>query len=865
VAWVSLDAADSDPLLFWSYVIAALDMLQPDSGTTALALLQSPEPLPIEAVLTPLLNALGTLSSDAVLVLDDYHLIDAPAIHSGLAFLLDHLPPRLHLAITTRADPPLPLTRLRAGGQLTELRAADLRFTAEEAAAFLTELMELPLSADVVMALEARTEGWIAGLQLAALAMRDRTDQAGFVRDFSGSNRFVVDYLAEEVLGRLPAHVQTFLLQTSVLERLCGSLCDAVLGVTSDEPQVMSSEAGSRITRHASRVIQASYSQLVLDQLERTHLFLVPLDDERHWYRYHHLFAEVLRARLYSGATSAEIATLHRRASAWYEREGLIAEAVSAAFFVDDFESAATLIEQHSIRIILDRSDVFLVRTWVEQLPRGLITARPRLAVIAGFIGALMRQFDAVELLLEEAAPALSAPDLDSNIIGELAVLRSSMARFQGDLAGTHTFAQHALANLDRDRYALRALATLNMGIAFLSCGQIAAARKSFAEALASGEVEGQWIALAALEEIMSLQLRQGQLQKALQTSEQAVQLSIRQGGQPIPAAGMGYVGIAEVSYEWNDLAGATQAAAQAIELLQRSFERLLLARAYLVLAQVHQAQGDSTEALAALHRCEEWFIQNRVPASSFLALLTAHQSRLWLRQGNLAAAAQWAQEYTSEGDTEVGYVQQLTLVRLWLAQSHNHHAAQLLAEANRVLEDLILAVEARGWMHYVIEGLMLQSLVCQKQGERIRARTMLERALRLAEPEGYVRIFMDEGAPMAELLAQIANDRSAAATYAAKLLAAFPRTESPGLRTESAESPQSVLSPQSSSLVEPLSPRELEILRLIAEGHSNQAIADTLIIAVSTVKRHVNNIYGKLDVRSRTQALLRARELKLL
>ncbi|HET9221622.1 MAG TPA: hypothetical protein VFO07_03925, partial [Roseiflexaceae bacterium] len=473
-----------------------------------------------------------------------------PAIHRGLAFLLDHLPPRLHLAITTRADPPLPLTRLRAGGQLTELRAADLRFTAEESAAFLTELMELPLSADVVMALEARTEGWIAGLQLAALAMRDRTDQAGFVRDFSGSNRFVVDYLAEEVLGRLPAHVQTFLLQTSVLERLCGSLCDAVLGVTSDEPQVVSGEASSRITRHTSRVTQASYSQLVLDQLERAHLFLVPLDDERHWYRYHHLFAEVLRARLYSGATSAEIATLHRRASAWYEREGLIAEAVSAAFFVDDFDSAATLIEQHSIKTILDRSDVFLVRTWVEQLPRGLITSRPRLAVIAGFIGALMRQFDAVERLLEEAAPAISAPDLDPNIIGELAVLRSSMARFQGDVANTHTFAQHALANLDRDRHALRALAALNMGIAFLSCGQIAAARESFAEALSSGEVEGQWIALAAVEEIMSLQLRQGQLQQVLQTSEQAVQLSIRHDGQQIPAAGMGHVGIAEVSYE---------------------------------------------------------------------------------------------------------------------------------------------------------------------------------------------------------------------------------------------------------------------------------------------------------------------------
>jgi LuxR family transcriptional regulator, maltose regulon positive regulatory protein len=613
-AWVSLDAADSDPLRFWSYVIAALDMLQPESGAIALALLQSPQPPPIEVVLTPLLNALGSLPTDALLVLDDYHLIDAAPIHSALTFLLDHLPARLHLVITTRADPPLPLTRLRARQELTELRAADLRFTAEETAAFLTELMGLPLSADDVVALDARTEGWVAGLQLAALAMRDRSDLAGFIRAFSGSNRFVVDYLAEEVLNRLPAHLQTFVLQTAILDQFCGPLCDAVLGLRPDEGRKTNEESNLSLVLRPSSFVGDSYSQLILDQLDRGNLFLVPLDDERRWYRYHHLFAEVLRARLNSGATAGEMAALHQRASAWYEKEGLIGEAVHFAFQMDDIERATALIERHSITIILDHSDVFLVRTWVERLPHALIVARPRLAVVAGFIIALMRQFDAVERLLEEAAPAFSAPDLTSNSVGELAALRATLARFQGDAAATHAFAQQALTHLDHDNHAIRALSFLNMGIASLERGEIMAARKSFADALASSEVEGEWMALAALEETMTFQLRQGQLREMLQTSEESLKRSARRGGQRIPAAGMGYVGIAEVSYEWNDLAGAMQAATQAIELLQRGFERLLIVRAYIVLARVHQARGNRTEALAAIRHCEEWFRQNRIP-----------------------------------------------------------------------------------------------------------------------------------------------------------------------------------------------------------------------------------------------------------
>ncbi len=859
VAWVSLDAADSDPLRFWRYVIAALDRLQPDSGASALALLQSPQPPPIETVLTPLLNALSTLPTDAVLVLDDYHLIDAPPIHSALAFLLDHLPPQLHLILTTRADPPLPLTRLRARGQLTELRAADLRFTAEETAAFLTELMGLPLSADDVEALEARTEGWIAGLQFAALAMRDRSDLAGFIRAFSGSHRFVVDYLAEEVLARQPPHLQTFLTQTAILDRMCGPLCDAVLGVaTFERPNVPTFKPVN---------MQTAYSQLILDQLERANLFLIPLDGERHWYRYHHLFAEVLRARLYSGATTNEVAALHQRASTWYEQAGLIGEAVRYAFLVHDSERAADLIERHAMALIFASSDVLLVQAWVEQVPRTLILAQPRLALIAGFTMILRGQLAAVERLLADAAPALSAPDLPPNIVGELALLRSMIARFRGDAASTLALAQQALAQLALDNHGFRAGAAINIGVASIWCGELAAAKVALAEAAALGELSGSlWIALGALEELASLQARAGELRQVLWTSEQAAQLSARMGERLIPAAGMAQVGRAEVFYEWNDLASATHAATQGIDLLRGTVERSLLVRGYIVLAQAHQAHGDHEAALGSLDRCEAWFAETPIAAPGTLAWLAAHRAWLWVRQGDLTAAARWAQECAFAGDSELGYVQQLTLARLRLAQSYNDSGVQFLGEARSLLIQLLPAIEARGWTPYLIEGLVLQALAYQMQGDRTSALGVFERALTLAAPEGYVRMFVDEGAPMGALLAQVAERESPLAGYAATLLESFGelRIENEELRKNPTSNSQlSTLNSQ--FLAEPLSERELEVLRLIADGHSNQAIADRLVVAVSTVKKHVNNLYGKLDVQSRTQALARARELHLL
>jgi LuxR family transcriptional regulator, maltose regulon positive regulatory protein len=878
VAWVSLDVDDNDAPRFWSYVIAALETVYPHVGSSTMALLRSPKPPLMEAILTPLLNAIGTMSAEAALILDDYHLITTPAIHTAIAFLLDHLPAQLHLIMLTRADPPLPLTRLRMRGELTELRAADLRFTAEEAITFLTTAMGLPLTNDQVAALETRTEGWIAGLQLAALAMQNRSDHAGFVDAFSGNNRFVVDYLVEEVLSRLPSHLQMFLTQTAILDRMCGPLCDAVLGLTPDKRPVTKDERRTResvpnidhlLSPFVLRPSADSYSQLILGQLEQANLFVVPLDDERHWYRYHHLFAEVLRVRLHSGAAVSEVARLHQRASAWYEQAGLIGEAVRYALLVQDRERAADLIERHAMALILASSDVLLVQSWVDQMPHALILARPQLALITGTTMVLRGQIAAVERLLADAAPALSAPDLAPNILGELALLRSTIARFQDNAALTLDYAHQALAQLALDNHGLRSAAIINIGVASIQCGDLTAARAALAEAAELGELSGSlWITLGALEELTSLHARAGELRQVQRTSEQAAQLSARSGGRPIPAAGMAQVGHAEVLYEWNDLAGALHAAKQGIELLRGTVERRLLVRGYIVLAQVYQAQGDHDAALESIRRCEEWFAQTQIAAPGTRAWLAAHQARLWVRQGNLGAATQWQQDRTFAGDSEVSYVQQLTLARLRLAQSQDASGGPMLDEASTLLEQLLPTFETQGWVRYLIEGLILQALVCQAQADKAGALSTLQRALTLAEAEGYIRLFVDEGASLAALLAQSVERRAQhdpLRTYAERLLSVFPdgdkQIEHAGDHSVSLSSTL----PVSSSLVEPLSDRELEVLRLIAAGHSNQAIADVLVVAVSTVKRHINNFYGKLGVQSRTQALVRARELNLL
>jgi LuxR family maltose regulon positive regulatory protein len=809
-----------------------------------------------------LLNELAAFPDSFALVLDDYHMIENPAIHDTMTFLLDHLLLRMHLMITTRIDPPLPLSRLRVRGQLTELRAADLRFTFAEATTFLNNVMGLSLTAADIAALEERTEGWVAGLQLAALAMRNRTDLPGFVRAFTGSNRFIVDYLAGEVLARQPAHLQTFLLQTAILDRLCGPLCDAVMGLE----ETPSNSKYPEVSQPA--LASHSYSQILLEELERSNLFLVPLDNDRRWYRYHHLFADVMRARLAGGARAETVAALHRRASAWYETEGLINEAIRHALAAPDAGQAAALVERHYMAV-LHQSHVFLIRSWLEQLPAGLVQTRPRLILAHSWALILTGHQPAVEqwLATPSITAALQAPDLPVTVRGELALLRATMARFRRNSASALELAQQVLDDFPEDNHQLRASAIYTMGVAQMQQGNIAAASQTLAEAASLGETTGApYIALIALEELSALQARQGRLSQVIQTCQQANRLVARWGGRPMPAAGLAHVAIGEVLYERNDLDEAAQALGYGIDLLRGSIEQSVLVQGYVALARVQLARGQVEEAFTIIQQGEDWFTQMQVTALGARHWLALGLARLWLAQGQLAAAARWAEtgQWWPE-DTRLGCLQRLAVVRLHLAKSRHDPHGSFLADASQTLGQLLVQAEAGGWWGQLIEILAIQALVHQAQNDDVAALAALERALILAEPEGYIRIFVDEGEPMAILLQQAAA-HGLASTYVSKLLTAFNdlRLTIDDLRLS--EQPQTENSKSKiQNLVEPLSQRELELLRLVADGQSNQEIAQELFVAIGTVKKHLNNIFSKLDVSSRTQAIARARELDLL
>jgi LuxR family maltose regulon positive regulatory protein len=877
VAWVALDRADNDPIRFWSYVIGALDRLQPGIGAGAFGLLQSPQP-PLESILVALLNSLGTWQANVALVLDDYHLIDTPAIHQALAFLLDHQPPHMHLVLISRADPPLPLSRLRARGELTELRVADLRFGPEETAAFLATAMGVSLSAEAVAALEQRTEGWIAGLQFAALAMRDRTDQDGFIAAFTGSNRFVVDYLVEEVLHHLPRHLHTFLLETSILDRLCGPLCDAVLGVGGsglDEP----GEANSTNTYHPQSTTQA-YSQLLLQELERANLFLVPLDDERYWYRYHPLFAEVLRSRLTSGASTTHVAMLHRRASEWFEQRGLLVEAVAHGLISGDPERAARLIEQCAWPVVY-RGLIHTVLGWFNALPAAFLHTRPNLYVLHALMLIHTDQLEAAEARLLQAEQSL-IPDmpkqLAGSVRGRILTTRANISFYRGDLPASVAFGKQALDLLPESVSITRPAASAFAAQSFLVDGDVTAAIERQVEAVtpAAYEAGNRFVQLRGYTLLAELQVLQGRLQAAATTYRAAAQLAPEPGMLPsMIGSAAYYFGLGNLYREWNDLPAAEQLLGEGMNraIAAVTANAVYLRQGCIALARLQQARGDHTGALATLQKFAHMG-QQRGFDPLVLAHCAAVQAQLVLAQGHLEAALGWAAEsgmHAADTPSFARELEHLTLARVLIAQGRSQPTARFLTEAVALLDRLQAAAEAGGRMSSVLEILILRALALAAQSAEIDALTTLERALIFARPEGYVRIFIDQGAPMQALL-QEAAARGIMAEYIASLLPAFPEPAEDTKQADAAAGrmPDSAISrsrdlPARSALVEPLSERELEVLRLIAGGHSNQSIADTLIIAVSTVKRHINNIYGKLDVQSRTQALVRARELDLL
>jgi LuxR family maltose regulon positive regulatory protein len=795
-------------------------------------------------------------------VLDDYHVITAPAIHDALAFLLDYLPPQLHLVILTRADPALPLARLRVRGTVTELHASDLRFTPGEAAAFLNQVMGLSLTAADLAALEVRTEGWVAGLQLAALAMRDHQDRSGFIRSFRGSNRYIVDYLAAEVFASQPAHIQTFLLHTAILDRMCGPLCDAILGVG----DLVAGNGEIAPTSNSQ-----AYSQLLLEALERANLFVVPLDDERQWYRYHHLFADVLRHRLTSGVSAETVASLHRRASVWYAPQGLVAEAVQHGMAAADGAWVADLIEQHGLRIIVG-GQVHTVLGWLSALPDTLVRARPLLCTIHALALLFTNQLAAAEARIQDAERSIqpgTPADQVQLIQGRAAAIRANIARYTGDLAGCVAFAQQVLRLLPETETIARTIAMLHVARAFRVSGDVRddAERRAIAVIAPFQAADNLLGRLAAITNLARLQVLQGRLHAAAATYREMAQIASRPD-QPLLLEGPAYyVGMADLLREWNDLDAAEWHLAQAMEQL---VGRLVVdaedvALGYLALARLQHARGQHATAQLTLETYTD-LARQRGFVAHLIARGAAAQAQLALAQGNLAAAVAWANASGAQRGAgaadELPFAREaeyLILARVWIAQ-----AGAWLPQAVELLDRLLEDAKAKARMGSVVEILIVRALAQWRQETHSDALVTLERALTLAAPEGFVRRFVDEGPAMAAML-QASVARGMMPDYITRLLAAFPRTESTELRGEDHAIWPPVVSTRSSTLVEPLSARELEVLRLIASGKSNAEVARTLVIAISTVKTHTNSIFSKLQVTSRTQAIALARDLQLL
>ncbi len=840
-AWLSLDQRDNDPALFWTYLVAALKTAAPGVGADALSLLQSPQP-PIEAVVATLLNDLSAISNDVVVVLDDYHLIDAREVQDGMAFLLEHLPTQVHLVIAGRADPALPLARLRGRGELIEIRAADLRFTPEEVAAYLNGAMGLALTAQDVAALEGRTEGWIAALQMAALSMQGRDDVAGFIAGFAGDDRYIVDYLAEEVLDRQPEHVQHFLLQTSVLDRLSGPLCDAVTG-----------QDGGKAT---------------LAALERGNLFLMPLDDHRRWYRYHRLFADVLQAHLLDERPD-DVPELHRRASVWYEQNGEPSEAIRHALAAEDFERAADLIELSIPALRRDRREVTL-RRWLEALPDELVRVRPVLNM--GFVGALavVGELEGVEGRLRDTERMLDTPAASSKApeapSGEIVVVdmdelpripstiemyRAALALARGDAPGTVRHAERAIALAPEEDHLSRAGAAALMGLAFWGSGDLEAGHRAYAECMAglwrAGHVADTFGCAIALADI---RITQGRLGEALRTYEQALQLGSEQSGSVLRGTADMYVGMSELHRERDDIPAATRDLLRSQELGEHTGLPQNPYRWRVAMARIREAEGDLDGALDLLNEAERLYVSDFFPN---VRPIPATRARVWVAQGRLGEALGWARQRGLFVGDDLSYLSEfehITLARVLLAQYAVEREARLLDEATGLLERLLRAAEEGARTGSAIEILVLRALACQALGDIPVALASLQRALTLSEPEGYVRIFIDQGPAMASLL-RAATKQRIAPSYVRRLLRAMSKTED--------------TAPVKEGLIEPLSERELDVIRLLGTDLDGPDIARHLVVSLNTVRTHTKNIYAKLGVNNRRAAVRRAQELDLM
>jgi LuxR family maltose regulon positive regulatory protein len=817
-SWLSLDEADNDPGRFFTYVIAALQAIDGNIGRGASRLLQTPQlidPAPqLAAVVADLINDTAPLEGVG-LVLDDYHTINNEAIHRTLGYWLDNAPPHFRLVIISRADPPLPLARLRVGGELVEIGGDDLRFTASETAEFLNSAMKLDLAPADITVLEARTEGWIASLQLAALSLQEQADPHAFVESFRGDNRHVMDYLVGEVLGRQPGYVRDFLLQTAVLKRLSVQLCNAVTG-----------QVGS---------------QQILEDLDQRNLFVIPLDDQRHWYRYHHLFAEFLQAQLERSAPD-QIGELHRRAARWYEDNGAIEDAVDHALAAQDYALAGRLLTAHAERLFWHHSQIITLARWLGQLPAGVLQAEPRLFLVYGWSLMLSGQLDTLEQHLSEAA----FPDAPLDVQGELATIQGELALYRLDVGRALEWFREAVSLLTPANVLARSITRQAQGYAYRLEGDLAQAVTALKEAVRlTSAADNAVLWLFANTDLAEVRLVEGRLGEAEAIFRQTLDSMTKGEQTERPIVANAYVGLGNVLREQNKLEAAAASLERGIELSLGSGYGSVARNAYTILARVRQAQGNGTEAQELMEQATSLARQTASPWLD--AQLATFQARLWLAEGGRDGLAQQARNtFASE---EV----------LASIPSYQRHMAQtvyawaLLAggeveTAAALLKELRPQAERAGWKASLIELQSLTALTLWTLNDRPGALSALAGGFALAAPQGFVRAILDLGGAILPLLHWAARNRETAGHARLLLL-------------EAGESP---LSP-ASELVEPLTDRELEILRLMGQGLSNREIGERLYIALGTVGKHSSNIFAKLDAANRAEAVLRARELNLL
>jgi LuxR family transcriptional regulator, maltose regulon positive regulatory protein len=805
VAWLSLDENDNDPSRFLAYLFSALRQVDTRIGQTVEAMLQSPQPPPDVAVLTALVNEITAVPQPFILILDDYHVIHAPSIYEQLNFLIEHQPPQMRMVIITREDPLLPLPRLRARGQLTEIRQSDLRFSPEECADFLQHVMRLNVSSEDVLALERRTEGWIAGLQLAAVSMQGRDDLTGYVQAFTGSNRFVLDYLMEEVFNRQTPAVKDFLLKTSILERLSAQLCDAVL--------------------------EKMDSQHTLEMLEQANLFIVPLDQSRVWYRYHRLFAELLRQRLQI-TEGISVNTLHRLSSQWFAKEEFFPEAIQHALAGADWDQAANLIGRQSVDMFR-RGELTTLLGWLKSLPDEVIRARPALCGDYGWALTLTGQFESAAPLLDCAEQASRN---DKEQLGQVMIAQAYLARSCGDYPRAIALSRQALELIAETDILQRGLIMFTLGSALLGVGQFAEAESVLVEASEYTRASGNdYARQTVLGMLGGIQKMQGRLYRGAEFCRRALQES-----HGAPTAAQTQIFLATILYEWNDLDAAEEQLTQALKASEFIGNLTIQPEIFRLMAHIKQARGEPAAVSEFLNRLNELSQGTEVPIVR--AMFAALRADLALIQGDIASAAHWAGQMTEGIDpaalgTTVGMMQ----AHLSLAQGKQ-------AEAGNILAGVYEAVAAMGLNANMIEVRALQAIAADSQKDALQ---FLREALKMAQPEGFIRTFMDNGAPMKLLLERLKAEGGDLKDYVLTLLAA--------IGGESAQDSHA------QPLIEAMSERELEILRLMAEGLSNREIAERLVITVGTTKSHVHHILEKTESDSRTQAVAKARTMGLL